>query len=277
MLVGATLALLAAGCTSTQSNVPAQNTDQKQTVGVATGKPTASDNLNKTKAVPVNKTCSVAPPAVSYPTSTNADGKENKAPVYKIATSRQAIPELWKEARKWAPDAKIRMGYHGSGAAFTPTDPKGRAHYADLRGAEWAWSATFYSPSKKEEVYLAYIDGQTGGSIPQAVQEETFQEDEKRAASIYADYEDLIDSCVVYEQAKTQGFDEKANYPIYMTGDTRSATKYPGRKTWVLEERSRTDTDGGKEVLGKVMNTYLFDAVTGEYLEKVAGRTYSFQ
>ena len=87
----------------------------------------------------------------------------------------------------------------------------------------------------------------------------------------------MIDSCVAYESAKAAGFDEKANYFIYMTGDYRSAGKYPGRKTWAVEERSRTDTDGGKETLGKVMNTYLFDALTGELLEKVAGRTYSFQ
>ncbi|GEM_PF-2993813 len=275
VLMGAALAFFAAGCAPSKPEAPTTGASKGRSVGVTAGQPTSADNLNAAKPA-IKKTCDIPPPALSAPTSTNAEGKEYKYPASKIFTSSQAIPKLWAEARKWAPDAKIRGGYRGNGAAFTTTDPKDRAHYGSARGAEWAWSATFYSPSKKEEVYLAYIDEEAGGSIPQAVREETFQADEKSPPSIYAEHEDMLDSCVVYGLAKAAGFDDQANYHIYMTGDTRSASKYPGRKTWVVEERSRTDTDGGKEILGKVVNTYLFDAITGELLEKVAGRTYSF-
>jgi len=251
------LASMAAGC---------QQTPTSQT---------ATSKGNKTNA-PVKKNCDMPPPAVSSPTSTNAGGKEYKYPTSKIYTSSQAIPQLWAKAREWAPDVKIRGGYHGAGNSYTPTDIKGRAHYGAVRGAEWAWDATFYSPSKKQEVYLGYIDGQVGGSIPQAIQESTFKADEERPTSIYTNTDDMIDSCVVYELAKANGFDEKENYHIYMTGDTRTATKYPGRKTWIVEERSRTDTDDGKESLGKVVNTYLIDGQTGELLEKREGRVYQF-
>jgi len=274
------ICFLAAGCSGTSSSpTTAANPGGWQGAAVQKGGDdnAAPPSQNQAKTMPaIAKTCAVPPPAESAPTSTNAEGKVYPYPKSKIYTSSQAIPQLWAEARKWAPDAKIRGGYHGAGNSFTPTDPKSRAHYGSVRGAVWAWDATFYSPSKKQEIFLAYIEGQAGGSIPQAVQDSTFTADEQRPPSIYTTADDMIDSCVVYELAKANGFDEKANYHIYMTGDNRSAAKYPNRKTWIVEERSRTDTDGGKEVMGKVVNTYLFDALTGELLEKFAGRKYSF-
>lgn len=139
----------------------------------------------------------------------------------------------------------------------------------------WAWSATFYSPSKNENVYLAYIDGEAGGSIPQQMDERTV-EAYAGNTPLYQDVSDMIDSCQAYEIAKQNGLDDISNYYIIMTGDNRSLMKYPGRKTWVVEEHSRTDNDNGKELSGKVRYTYLIDGITGEFLEKGEGRVYSF-
>lgn len=275
-LTAVALVLLAAGCSSNAPPTSQKTNDNKPAqTNVETGKPTSADNLKQPIAA-VAKKCAVPPPELSAATATNAGRMEIKTKPVKIYTSSYAIGQLWVKAREWAPDAKIRGGYHGAGTSFTPTDAAYRLHAGSVRGAEWAWTATFYSPSKKEDVYLGYIEGDAGGSIPQAVQESTFRADEEKPTSIYTNYEDMIDSCVVYELAQANGFDEKENYHIYYTGDTRTATKYPGRKTWIVEERSRTDTDGGKESLGKVVNTYLFDAVTGELLGKFTGRTYTF-
>jgi len=279
--VTAALCFLAAGCSGSSSTpTTATNPGGWQRAAVQKGGDNNAASLpqNQAKTMPaIAKTCATPPPAESASTSTNAEGKEYPYPKSKIYTSSQAIPQLWAEARKWAPDAKIRGGYGGGGTSYTPADPKLRAHFAQARGAEWAWDATFYSSSKKQEMFIAYIDGQAGGSIAQAVQESTFAADEKLPLSIYTNADDMIDSCVVYELAKANGFDEKANYHIYLTDNAQSGIeKYRNRKTWKLEERSRTDTDGGKETMGTVVNSYLFDAVTGELLEKVAGRTYSF-
>ncbi|MDD5726825.1 MAG: hypothetical protein PHC53_05520 [Patescibacteria group bacterium] len=253
------LASMAAGCQQTSTNQ------------------TATSKGNKTNA-PIKKNCDLPPPTMSSATTTNASGQVVSASRSKIATAEEAIPKIWAEARKWSADATLSSvdGYYGQGTSLTPTDPKFRSHAASERGAVWAWSGTFYSPSKKQNIYLSYIDGQTGGSLPNNLSDDEFKTYTSGKPSIYADMSDMISSCRVYEIAQENGFDNKANYPIFLAVDYRSRTKYPGRKTWVLEERSRTDNDNGKEIQGKVIATYLIDGQTGELLEKREGRVYQF-
>jgi hypothetical protein len=86
----------------------------------------------------------------------------------------------------------------------------------------------------------------------------------------------MISSCQAYEVAKANGLNEKDNYYLIFTGDFRTSQKYPERKTWIVQELSRTDTDGGKSMLGKVVMNYAIDGVTGEFLEKKAGEVYEF-
>lgn len=252
------LASVAAGC---------QNAPTSQT---------ATSKDNKTNA-PVKKNCDVSPPTLASTTTTNASGQVvTFSPPYKIATSEQAIPKIWAEAKKWSADAKLSStdGYYGQGS-FAMADPKTRAHYANERGALWAWSATFYSPSKKQRIILSYINGETGGSLPSDMSTDELKTFTGKP-SIYADMSDMISSCRVYEIAQENGYDNQANYSVILAADYRSSNKYPGRKTWVLEERSRTDNNNGKEMMGKVIYSYLIDGQTGELLEKRAGQVYQF-
>jgi len=238
---------------------------------------TTALKANKTNA-PVKKNCDILPPTLASTTTTNASGQVITFPLpTKIATAEQAIPKIWAEARKWTADAKLSSiyGYSGQGISFTPPDPKLRAQYATERGAMWAWSATFYSPSKKQRIVLSYIDGETGGSLPSDLSDNEFKTISDKP-SIYEDISDMISSCRVYEIAKENGYDDKADYSLISAADFRSRNKYPGRKTWVLEERSRTDNNNGKEITGKIIYTYLIDGLTGELLEKREGQVYQF-
>ncbi|MFA6099974.1 MAG: hypothetical protein WC750_03800 [Patescibacteria group bacterium] len=259
------LASMAAGC---------QKTPTSQTNEFKADKTNKPVKMNE----PVKKNCDAPPPVLSSATTTNASGQVVSASRSKIATAEEAIPKIWAEARKWSADATLSSvdGYNGSGSSLTPLDPKLRSHTASERGAMWAWSATFYSPSKKQRIYLSHIDGQTGGSLPSDLSADEFKRYTSGKPSLYTDMSDMISSCRAYEIAQENGYDNKANYPIFLTDDYRSHTKYPGRKTWVLEEHSRTDNDNGKEIQGKVVATYLIDGQTGEFLEKREGRVYQF-
>ena len=272
------LTLTAAGCGGTTSTTsPATSPSGFNNAQPPAGQPATG---TPQKAAAVSKACEIPPPTMSAPTTTIANGTVNNVPVSKIHTSEVAIPLLWAKAKEWTSDAILVSGYHGQGNSYTPTDPKFRSHFGNVRGALWAWSAHFYSPSKNEDVDLAYIDEEVGGSIPQTTNADTAKsyvaENSRQVMNTYADYASLISSCQVYEITRANGFDPIANYEIVFTGDSRSAHKYPGRATWILEERSRTDNDGGKEIMGKVVNTYLIDAHTGDLLEKQVDRVYSF-
>jgi hypothetical protein len=132
----------------------------------------------------------------------------------------------------------------------------------------YSWSGTFYSPAKNQEVYLAYMEDEAGGSIPQTVKADRLESYKK--GSIYVDTSDMISSCVAYEIAKANGLDEMANYYLIKNGYYTPGQK----KTWIIWEMSRTDNDGGKEPMGKPINSYVIDAVTGELLKKAPGRVY---
>lgn len=259
------LAGVAAGCQKT----PASQTNEFK-----------ADKTNKPVKMnePVKKNCDVPPPTMSSPTTTNASGQIVSFTPSKIATSEQAIPKIWAEARKWSADAVLAYtdGYFGQGGSFTPVDSKLRSHYASERGAMWAWSATFYSPSKNQRIILSYIDGETGGSLPADLSADELKTFIGDKPTVYQDMSDMISSCRVYEIAQENGFDNKANYSLMLAADYRSHKKYPGRKTWVLEERSRTDNNSGKDIQGKVLYSYLIDGQTGELLEKRAGQVYQF-
>jgi hypothetical protein len=268
------IALLGAGCGNGPTAAPtaAKPSDGSQSDGAPTG-----NAPTKNAPAPISKTCTIPPPAFSSTTSTNAVGAETRFSPTHISTSEAAIPKLWEKALEWASDARLTNGYNGEGNYLMLNgDPKARTHYGEERGAVWAWSADFYSPSKKQRINVGFIDGETGGSLPSDVAADLLKSYEQYP-SLYTDVSDMISSCQAYEVAKANGLDDKADYYIIMTGDNRSTKKYPGRKTWVLEERSRTDNDNGKEPMGKIVMTYLIDGVTGEFLEKRPdGKVYSF-
>lgn len=267
------LASVAAGCQQTPTSQTAAS-KSKKTNEFKADKMNTSVKTNE----PVKKNCDVPPPALSPATTTNASGQVTNFTPSKIATSEQAIPKIWAEARKWSADAVLSYadGYLGQGGSFTPVDPKLRAHYANERGAMWAWSATFYSPSKNQRIILSYIDGETGGSLPADLGSDELKTYIGDKPTVYQDMSDMISSCRVYEIAQENGYDNKANYPLMLAADYRSQKKYPGRKTWILEERSRTDNNNGKEIMGKVIYSYLIDGQTGELLEKREGQVYQF-
>jgi len=216
----------------------------------------------------ISKTCEVPPAKMSGNKAVNASGKEIEVRPEPLYTSEVAIPKLEAAAKKWAQDARVVGTYSSGVQSFTPTDIKFRLHYGEDRGAMYSWSGTFYSPSKNQDVWLAYIEDDAGGSIPQTVKPDMLESYNK--GSIYVDTSDMISSCVAYEVAKANGLDEKANYYLIMNGHYAPGQK----KTWIIWEMSRTDNDNGKEPMGKPINSYVIDAVTGELLEKVPGRVY---
>lgn len=128
---------------------------------------------------------------------------------------------------------------------------------------------TFYSPSKKQTISVSYINGEISTSIPNNLTTDLIDFYNKYL-SIYQDYTPLISSCVVYEIAKKNGLDDIKNY--YSIRSVSS--EYPNRYVWVVEERSRSDFDDGKEIMGKVEHSYIIDALTGEVLKITNNKIY---
>lgn len=254
LLILISLSLTACGQTSTSPTNPAATSTAATVKG--------------TNEAPIAKTCATLPPTVSEKFITNASGVSVQMPQVKLSTSDVAWPLILAEAKKWSADAVTVGNYNGQGNPYFTGTPQ-RVHYAAERGAMWAWGTTFYSPSKQKNLNVSYIDGVVGSS-PAFELTSDMIEMYKKDPSLYQDYNPMISSCVVYEIAKQNGLDDQKNYFTIRS----MASDYSNQYVWVLEERSRTDDDAGKDVVGKIMHSYIIDALTGEVLKITDGKVY---
>jgi hypothetical protein len=229
---------------------------------------TSTTTVKKSTEPTIAKTCATPAPTLSEKSAVNASGLTVNMPQIKLSTSDVAWPLILAEAKKWSADAETVGNFVGQGNPYYTGTPQ-RVHYAAERGATWAWGTTFYSPSKKANLNVSYIDGEVGSSPAFELTSDTI-EMYKKYPSIYQDYNPMISSCVVYEIAKQNGLDDQKNYYTIRS----MASDYSDQFVWVLEERSRTDDDAGKEVMGKIMHSYIIDALTGEVLKITDGKVH---
>ena len=253
--------------TSAAANSSATQSAINSKISISTSTQTSTTTVQPTQFAPI--ACTATPASVSKDKAVNASGQEISIRPVKLATSTVAIKKIQEEAKKLAPDARIVGNYSSGTMAYIPgNDNTKRVHYGQDQGAEYSWMATFYSDSKKQNASVSYIDGVVDMSIPMDVSPD--MQKNYKSHSVYENTSDLVDSCVVYQVAKANGLNEKANYYLILTGYAGAGDT----KTWLLWEMSRTDNDSGKEVMGKVINTYIIDGITGTLLKKLPGRAY---
>lgn len=247
--------LLLAGCqgkvSSTNQSSSSSNANISTQV-VNTNNQTA--NVNQvTKEYP--DTCTA--PDVGPTTVKNSSGQEVAVSAVKISDSDQAFEQIKIQARAWASDA-IVMDLIGTFSFFN-LSPDNMAHFGSTQGKHYGWQSGVYSPSKGETVVYSWINGEAGGSLPQAIDanNKSFYQGTKGIESMAG----LITSCQAYAVAKAHGLDDVKNYYHTVFNDK---SKYPSKPVWVFNEYSRTKVE--KSPLGDFVIRHFIAAQTGEYL-----------
>lgn len=177
-------------------------------------------------------------------------------PDYSIGTSSKAWEDIKVKLDTWANDAKIKT-YSGLGSSLIV---EGRAtRYGSDRGSFTVWTGTAYSASKNATVDVIWRSGEA--SFREETKVDDFLKKLYSPDKIFNVIPTVVDSEAIYTKVIEKGLNITDNYyQMFLKYDTDGVLK------WSVEERSRTNLDAYGN--GRLIKTYFFNAVNGNFIEK---------
>jgi hypothetical protein len=184
-------------------------------------------------------------------------------PDFDEKSSSEAIEATSTAALAWSSDAKL---YNCSGLPTSMQYPDITYEYVGSdQGKYYRWMCTYYSAKKRETIIYGYVEGELDDDT-EAMDIGEYGDLLYGDIDYPTDLTGIVDSTTIYADALSNGLDETNYVNMYLEDSSDYGF------VWKLEERSKTEKD--EYDIGVIINTYIYDIITGKLEDIVQEEVY---